>query len=56
MQHDGVGNPCGTAGHEPAKIMAAQLAKSADPFSWSSCSRDYITAFLELVDYCKQKQ
>jgi len=47
MQHDGSGNVCGTPGHEPARIMAAQLAKNREPFSWSSCSRDYITNFLE---------
>ena len=49
MQHDGAGNNCGTPGHEGAKIMAAQLTKNTDPFSWSSCSRDYITSFLEYV-------
>jgi len=47
MQHDGTGNTCGQPGFEPAKIMAGQLAKKNEPFSWSSCSRDYITAFLE---------
>ena len=47
MHHDGEGNHCGEQGQEPAKIMAAQMSKSTDPFSWSSCSRDYITAFLE---------
>ncbi|XP_013409605.1 A disintegrin and metalloproteinase with thrombospondin motifs 6 [Lingula anatina] len=47
MQHDGAGNPCGTKGHEPAKIMAAQLTREVDPFSWSSCSRKYITGFLD---------
>jgi len=47
MHHDGSGNVCGTPGHEPARIMAAQLAKNREPFSWSSCSRDYITNFLE---------
>ena len=47
MQHDGSGNVCGTPGHEPARIMAAQLAKNRQPFSWSGCSRDYITDFLE---------
>ncbi|CAH1774293.1 unnamed protein product [Owenia fusiformis] len=47
MQHDGAGNPCGTPGNDPAKIMAAQLTKNTDPFSWSTCSRTYITGFLD---------
>jgi len=47
MQHDSTGNVCGLPDHEPAKLMASQLAKNTEPFSWSSCSRNYITAFLE---------
>ncbi|KAK2173582.1 hypothetical protein NP493_866g01061 [Ridgeia piscesae] len=47
MQHDGAGNKCGTRGHEGAKIMASQLTKNTDPFTWSSCSREYITSFLD---------
>ncbi|XP_071118930.1 A disintegrin and metalloproteinase with thrombospondin motifs 6-like [Haliotis cracherodii] len=47
MHHDGAGNPCGTPGHEPARIMAAQLTKDTVPFLWSSCSREYITSFLD---------
>uniref|UniRef100_UPI00358F2B09 A disintegrin and metalloproteinase with thrombospondin motifs 6-like n=1 Tax=Myxine glutinosa TaxID=7769 RepID=UPI00358F2B09 len=47
MQHDGVGNLCGTKNNEVAKIMAAQLTSNTSPFSWSSCSRQYITNFLD---------
>eukprot|EP00106_Octopus_bimaculoides_P010008 XP_014777450.1 PREDICTED: A disintegrin and metalloproteinase with thrombospondin motifs 6-like [Octopus bimaculoides] len=47
MQHDGAGNLCGTPGHERAKIMAAHLTKETTPFLWSSCSREYITNFLD---------
>ncbi|XP_041357696.1 A disintegrin and metalloproteinase with thrombospondin motifs 6-like [Gigantopelta aegis] len=47
MHHDGAGNPCGTPGHEPARIMAAQLTKDTVPFLWSSCSQEYITSFLD---------
>eukprot|EP00058_Branchiostoma_floridae_P005910 XP_002591398.1 hypothetical protein BRAFLDRAFT_86916 [Branchiostoma floridae] len=46
MQHDGMGNECGLNG-EPARIMAAQLTRDAQPFSWSRCSREYITNFLD---------
>ena len=47
VRHDGVGNECATSGREPGKIMSGQFSKSADPFAWSSCSREYITSFLE---------
>ncbi|KAK3089633.1 hypothetical protein FSP39_005227 [Pinctada imbricata] len=48
MQHDGSGNICGTPGSdEPAGIMAAQLTRDARPFNWSSCSRRYITDFID---------
>ncbi|KAJ8306539.1 hypothetical protein KUTeg_017084 [Tegillarca granosa] len=48
MQHDGAENPCGTPGsNEPAGIMAAKLTKGTRPFTWSSCSRAYLTEFLE---------
>ncbi|KAF7250354.1 A disintegrin and metalloproteinase with thrombospondin motifs 6 [Varanus komodoensis] len=48
MNHDGIGNSCGTKGHEAAKLMAAHITANTNPFSWSSCSRDYITSFLEI--------
>nr|KAG5697396.1 hypothetical protein BaRGS_008822 [Batillaria attramentaria] len=47
MHHDGASNTCGLPGHEPARIMAARLTKDTSPFQWSSCSRNYITDFLE---------
>uniref|UniRef100_A0A8C4QSZ4 ADAM metallopeptidase with thrombospondin type 1 motif, 10 n=1 Tax=Eptatretus burgeri TaxID=7764 RepID=A0A8C4QSZ4_EPTBU len=47
MNHDGMGNKCGGEGEEPARIMAAQLTAAASPFSWSSCSRQYISRFLD---------
>uniref|UniRef100_A0A3B5MH38 Uncharacterized protein n=1 Tax=Xiphophorus couchianus TaxID=32473 RepID=A0A3B5MH38_9TELE len=43
MNHDGIGNSCGTKGHETAKLMAAHITANTNPFSWSSCSKDYIT-------------
>lgn len=47
MNHDGIGNSCGTKGHESAKLMAAHITANTDPFSWSACSRDYISSFLD---------
>ncbi|XP_032426500.1 A disintegrin and metalloproteinase with thrombospondin motifs 6 isoform X1 [Xiphophorus hellerii] len=47
MNHDGIGNSCGTKGHETAKLMAAHITANTNPFSWSSCSKDYITSFLD---------
>ncbi|KAM4888801.1 A disintegrin and metalloproteinase with thrombospondin motifs 10 isoform 3-T3 [Thomomys bottae] len=47
MNHDGVGNNCGARGQDPAKLMAAHITMKTNPFVWSSCSRDYITSFLD---------
>uniref|UniRef100_A0A3P8VYD7 ADAM metallopeptidase with thrombospondin type 1 motif 6 n=1 Tax=Cynoglossus semilaevis TaxID=244447 RepID=A0A3P8VYD7_CYNSE len=47
MNHDGIGNACGTKGHETAKLMAAHITANTNPFSWSACSKDYITSFLD---------
>uniref|UniRef100_A0A8B9H2D7 ADAM metallopeptidase with thrombospondin type 1 motif, 6 n=1 Tax=Astyanax mexicanus TaxID=7994 RepID=A0A8B9H2D7_ASTMX len=47
MNHDGIGNTCGTKGHETAKLMAAHITANTNPFSWSTCSKDYITSFLD---------
>ncbi|XP_076875243.1 A disintegrin and metalloproteinase with thrombospondin motifs 6 [Brachyhypopomus gauderio] len=47
MNHDGIGNTCGTKGHESAKLMAAHITANTNPFSWSACSKDYITSFLD---------
>uniref|UniRef100_A0A4W5K8K5 ADAM metallopeptidase with thrombospondin type 1 motif 6 n=1 Tax=Hucho hucho TaxID=62062 RepID=A0A4W5K8K5_9TELE len=48
MNHDGIGNSCGTKGHEAAKLMAAHITANTNPFSWSACSKNYITSFLDL--------
>ncbi|XP_078524447.1 A disintegrin and metalloproteinase with thrombospondin motifs 10 [Lissotriton helveticus] len=47
MNHDGVGNNCGSRGQETAKLMAAHITMKTNPFVWSTCSRDYITSFLD---------
>ncbi|KAG7254313.1 hypothetical protein CRUP_006956 [Coryphaenoides rupestris] len=47
MNHDGVGNACGSRSQETAKLMAAHITMKTNPFVWSACSRDYITNFLE---------
>ncbi|XP_012946441.1 A disintegrin and metalloproteinase with thrombospondin motifs 6 [Aplysia californica] len=47
MHHDGAGNQCGMPGKEPARLMAARLTKDTSPFHWSSCSRKYVTDFLD---------
>uniref|UniRef100_A0A8C7DLT8 ADAM metallopeptidase with thrombospondin type 1 motif 6 n=1 Tax=Oncorhynchus kisutch TaxID=8019 RepID=A0A8C7DLT8_ONCKI len=47
MNHDGIGNSCGTKGHEAAKLMAAHITANTNPFSWSACSKNYITSFLD---------
>ncbi|XP_041086125.1 A disintegrin and metalloproteinase with thrombospondin motifs 10 [Polyodon spathula] len=47
MNHDSVGNACGSRGQETAKLMAAHITMKTNPFVWSACSRDYITNFLD---------
>ncbi|XP_029563001.1 A disintegrin and metalloproteinase with thrombospondin motifs 10 isoform X2 [Salmo trutta] len=47
MNHDGVGNACGSRSQETAKLMAAHITMKTNPFVWSACSRDYITNFLD---------
>ncbi|XP_018600208.1 A disintegrin and metalloproteinase with thrombospondin motifs 6 [Scleropages formosus] len=47
MNHDGIGNSCGTKGHETAKLMAAHITANTNPFTWSACSKDYISSFLD---------
>lgn len=47
MNHDGIGNGCGSRGQETAKLMAAHITMKTNPFVWSACSRDYITSFLD---------
>lgn len=43
MKHDGDGNACGTAGG----IMAGTYTQKTDFYSWSPCSEDYITQFID---------
>uniref|UniRef100_A0A672L9W1 ADAM metallopeptidase with thrombospondin type 1 motif 6 n=1 Tax=Sinocyclocheilus grahami TaxID=75366 RepID=A0A672L9W1_SINGR len=55
MNHDGIGNSCGTKGHETAKLMAAHITANTNPFSWSACSKDYITSFLDRgIEVCRE--
>ncbi|XP_055969885.1 A disintegrin and metalloproteinase with thrombospondin motifs 7 [Sorex fumeus] len=46
VQHDGLGNPCVSQGKSPF-IMSPQLLYSTTPLTWSPCSRQYITRFLD---------
>ncbi|KAM3927197.1 A disintegrin and metalloproteinase with thrombospondin motifs 7 isoform 2-T2 [Leptodactylus fuscus] len=46
VQHDGVGNDCEPKGKRP-HIMSPQLLYDTSPLTWSRCSRDYITRFLD---------
>lgn len=46
IQHDGSGNDCEPVGKRPF-IMSPQLLYDAAPLTWSHCSREYITRFLE---------
>ncbi|KAJ8249248.1 hypothetical protein GJAV_G00232760 [Gymnothorax javanicus] len=46
IQHDGSGNDCEPIGKRPF-IMSPQLLYGTSPPSWSRCSREYITRFLD---------
>ncbi|XP_006888427.1 PREDICTED: A disintegrin and metalloproteinase with thrombospondin motifs 7 [Elephantulus edwardii] len=46
IQHDGNGNDCEPVGKRPF-IMSPQLLYDAIPLTWSRCSREYITRFLD---------
>ncbi|XP_060763669.1 A disintegrin and metalloproteinase with thrombospondin motifs 7 [Neoarius graeffei] len=46
IQHDGQGNDCEPAGHTPF-IMSRQLQYDSSPLTWSICSKQYITHFLD---------
>ncbi|XP_015335838.1 A disintegrin and metalloproteinase with thrombospondin motifs 7 [Marmota marmota marmota] len=46
IQHDGNGNDCEPIGKQPF-IMSPQLLYDAAPLTWSRCSREYITRFLD---------
>ncbi|MGH0170561.1 UNVERIFIED_CONTAM: hypothetical protein FKN15_059396 [Acipenser sinensis] len=51
IQHDGSGNDCEPIGKRPF-IMSPQLLYGSAPPSWSRCSREYITRFLDGGDTC----
>ncbi|KAK9394164.1 A disintegrin and metalloproteinase with thrombospondin motifs 7 [Crotalus adamanteus] len=46
IQHDGSGNDCEPVGKRPF-IMSPQLLYDTSPLTWSLCSREYITRFLD---------
>ncbi|XP_013867217.1 A disintegrin and metalloproteinase with thrombospondin motifs 12 [Austrofundulus limnaeus] len=46
IHHDGQGNDCELEGKHPF-IMSRQLMYDSSPLTWSSCSKDYITRFLD---------
>ncbi|XP_074495348.1 A disintegrin and metalloproteinase with thrombospondin motifs 12-like [Sebastes fasciatus] len=46
IHHDGQGNDCELAGRHPF-IMSRQLMYDSSPLTWSSCSKEYITRFLD---------
>ncbi|KAM4707185.1 A disintegrin and metalloproteinase with thrombospondin motifs 12 [Discoglossus pictus] len=46
IQHDGQGNDCEPVGRHPY-IMSRQLHYDTSPLTWSLCSKEYITRFLD---------
>ncbi|XP_043933631.1 A disintegrin and metalloproteinase with thrombospondin motifs 7-like [Protopterus annectens] len=46
IQHDGTGNDCEPIGKRPF-VMSPQLLYNTSPLTWSRCSREYITRFLD---------
>ncbi|KAI7813138.1 putative A disintegrin and metalloproteinase with thrombospondin motifs 12, partial [Triplophysa rosa] len=46
IPHDGQGNDCELVGKQPF-IMSRQLHYDSSPLTWSSCSKEYITRFLD---------
>nr|XP_033789093.1 A disintegrin and metalloproteinase with thrombospondin motifs 12 isoform X2 [Geotrypetes seraphini] len=46
IQHDGQGNDCEPVGKRPY-IMSRQLQYDPSPLTWSQCSKQYITHFLD---------
>ncbi|XP_061881660.1 A disintegrin and metalloproteinase with thrombospondin motifs 12 isoform X4 [Entelurus aequoreus] len=46
IHHDGQGNDCELGGRHPF-IMSRQLMYDSSPLTWSSCSKEYITRFLD---------
>uniref|UniRef100_A0A7N6AG18 Peptidase M12B domain-containing protein n=1 Tax=Anabas testudineus TaxID=64144 RepID=A0A7N6AG18_ANATE len=46
IHHDGHGNDCELGGRHPF-IMSRQLIYDSSPLTWSPCSKEYITRFLD---------
>lgn len=46
IHHDGQGNDCELDGRHPF-IMSRQLMYDSSPLTWSHCSKEYITRFLD---------
>ncbi|KAM9743757.1 A disintegrin and metalloproteinase with thrombospondin motifs 12-like [Menidia menidia] len=46
IHHDGQGNDCELQGRHPF-IMSRQLMYDSSPLTWSPCSKEYITRFLD---------
>uniref|UniRef100_A0A672ZW32 A disintegrin and metalloproteinase with thrombospondin motifs 12-like n=1 Tax=Sphaeramia orbicularis TaxID=375764 RepID=A0A672ZW32_9TELE len=46
IHHDGQGNDCELDGRHPF-IMSRQLMYDSSPLTWSPCSKEYITRFLD---------
>ncbi|KAJ8262663.1 hypothetical protein COCON_G00151200 [Conger conger] len=46
IHHDGLGNDCELDGKHPF-IMSRQLKYDTSPLTWSPCSKEYITRFLD---------
>uniref|UniRef100_UPI003AAEB983 A disintegrin and metalloproteinase with thrombospondin motifs 12-like n=1 Tax=Centroberyx gerrardi TaxID=166262 RepID=UPI003AAEB983 len=46
IHHDGQGNDCELEGRHPF-IMSRQLMYDSSPLTWSTCSKEYITRFLD---------
>ncbi|CAL8345639.1 unnamed protein product [Lota lota] len=46
IHHDGQGNDCELKGRHPF-IMSRQLMYDSSPLTWSPCSKEYITRFLD---------
>lgn len=46
IQHDGKENDCEPVGRDPY-IMSRQLQYNPTPLTWSKCSKEYITRFLD---------
>ncbi|XP_016053234.1 PREDICTED: A disintegrin and metalloproteinase with thrombospondin motifs 7, partial [Miniopterus natalensis] len=47
IQHDGTGNDCDTQGRRPCIMSPQLLYDTSAPLTWSRCSREYITRFLD---------